>query len=140
MGCLSSSGVAGRRKRKSDAQIRQIEIALLFKVLKFDLNLGEKVGLTIENRFTSENTNDMGEGLMPQTAHIIITEFKKFMYLLALQINKARRDKTLDLTRNFKKDNQWYYLSPYTAPPYIDRVWKLLILYSKNYEELCQKV
>jgi hypothetical protein len=94
--------------------------------------------LTIEKRFTRENTNDIGEALLPQTAHIIITEFKKFMYLVALEINRCRREGKLDLTKNFKKNKQWYFSSPYTAPPYIDRVWRLVILYNKNYEEFCQ--
>jgi len=43
------------------------------------------------------------------------------------------------LKKNFKKNKLWYYSSPLTAPPYIDRVWRLLILYNKNYEDFCQK-
>lgn len=81
----------------------------------------------------------MGEYLLPQTAHIIIMEFKKFMYMQATEIQKRKREGTLDLQRNFKKDKQWFFSSPYTAPPYIDKVWRLLILYNKNYEEFCQK-
>ena len=103
------------------------------------MNLQQKPHLTIEARFTRENTNDMGEALMPQTSHVIIMEFKKFMYMQAVEIQKRTRDGTLDMTKNFKKDKQWYFSSPFSAPPYIDRVWKLLILYNKNYEEFCQK-
>lgn len=81
----------------------------------------------------------MGEYLLPQTAHIIIMEFKKFMYMQATEIQKRKREGTLDLSKNFKRDKQWFFSSPYTPPPYVDRVWRLLILYNKNYEEFCQK-
>mmetsp|Transcript_10629 Transcript_10629/g.12098 ORF Transcript_10629/g.12098 Transcript_10629/m.12098 type:complete len:453 (-) Transcript_10629:480-1838(-) len=81
----------------------------------------------------------MGESLLPQTAHVIIMEFKKFMYMQAVEIQKKTREGTLDLTKNFKKDKQWFFSAPFTAPTYLDRVWRLLILYNKNYEEFCQK-
>lgn len=110
-------------------------MALLVKILKFDLNLQTNPRLTIEARFTRENTNDMGEYLLPQTAHVIIMEFKKFMYLQAHEIFTKKSEGVLDLTKNFKKDGQWYFSSPFTAPPYLDRVWKLLILYNDNYEK-----
>lgn len=107
---------------------------MLVRALKFDLNLGKNPRLTIEARFTRENTNDMGEFLLPQTSHIIIMEFKKFMVLQGIEIQKRRREGSLDLKKNFKKDKKWTFTSPYTAPPYLDRVWKLLILYNSNYE------
>ena len=92
------------RKKKNDAQIRRIESALFVKILKFDLNLGANPQLTIESRFTRENTNDMGEGLLPQTSQIIIMEFKKYMYLVATEILRRRREGQLDLTKNFKSN------------------------------------
>lgn len=128
------------RKVKNEAQIKRIESALFVKILKFDLNMGANPQLTIESRFTRENTNDMGEGLLPQTAHVIIMEFKKFMYLVATEILKKRREGQLDLNKNFKVNKQWFFDSPYAAPPYIERVWRLLILYNKNYEQFWDKI
>lgn len=115
--------------------IKRAEIALLVKILKFDLNLKLNPCLTIEARFTRENTNDMGEFLLPQTTHIIIMEFKKFMYLQATAIQSMKRNGTLDLTKNYKRNGKWYYASPFVAPLYLDKVWRLLILYNRNYEE-----
>jgi hypothetical protein len=120
--------------------MRRVETALLVKVLKFDLNIGLNPRLTIEARFTRENTNDIGEYLLPQTAHIIIMEFKKFMYMQATEIRTRLSQGTLDLQRNYKKDKKWFFSSPYTASPYLDRVWRLLILYNNNYERFCQRI
>lgn len=128
------------RKRKDEAQIRRIESALFVKILKFDLNLGADPQLTIESRFTRENTNDMGEGLLPQTAQVIIMEFKKYMYLVATEILRRRRQGEIDLSRNFRVKNKWFFNCPYSAPPYIERVWRLVVLYNKNYEEFCDKI
>ena len=35
------------------------------KIMKVDINLGEDPDLPIEGRYTLENTNDMGEPLIP---------------------------------------------------------------------------
>jgi len=41
---------------------------------------------SVENRFCSENTNDMGEALIHQSSHIIISEFRKFFFLVVTSI------------------------------------------------------
>lgn len=133
MGCFSSNASSAQRS-KNEFRIKRVETAMLVKLLKFDLNLQKNPHLTIEARFARENTNDMGEFLLPQTAHVIIMEWKKFMYMIATEIAKRRREGTLDLTKNFKKDGKWFYTSPFAAPPYLDRVWRLVILYNNNYE------
>ena len=125
-----------------------IETALLVKILKFDLNLETNPVLTVESRFTRENTNDMGDALQPQTAQIIIMEFKKFMFLVALEILKNRKNEKIRRpaasmvsrsSGSFRQQTE-YFDSPFPAPPYLDRVWRLLILYNKNYEEFWTKI
>ena len=65
-----------QRYKNKDDRVTKAEAALLVKIFKFDMNLGKKSTPTFEDRFASENTNDMGELLLPQTSHIIISEFK----------------------------------------------------------------
>ena len=62
--------------------------------MTFDFNLKKDPKLTIEARFCRENTNDLGEPLLPQTAHIIITEFRKFFFLLCVEILTRKRKGT----------------------------------------------
>lgn len=112
-----------------------METALFMFVMKFDLNLNTNPLLSIESRFTRENTNDLGEPIIPQVSHIIISEFKKFMYLNAIAIGKCKRDDNLKQEDNYIRNKKWFHKSPFVAPPYLDRIWKLFILYNQNYEE-----
>lgn len=61
--------------------------ALWLKVLKFDFNFDhDDLQSTIQSTFTVDCTNDLGEQILPHTAHIIEMEFRKFMYLNFLSI------------------------------------------------------
>ena len=57
----------------------------------FDLNLNKKPELTIAKRFGRENTNDLCENLNIGTSDVVILEFKKFIFLCAVEI-KAEQD------------------------------------------------
>lgn len=116
-----------------------IEAALLVRIFRFDLNGGVDPTLSVENRVQRENSNDLGEYPMNHTIHIVITEFKKFIYLNSLEILKRKREGTLDMKENYQKDGIWYYKAPFWAPPYIDRIWKNLILYNYIYEDFCKR-
>ena len=59
--------------------------------MKVDINLGEDPDLPIEGRYTLENTNDMGEPLIPQTTQVIIAEFRKFIFLVIAKIMRQKR-------------------------------------------------
>ena len=68
---------------------REQEDRLLFaKVMMFDLDLGKKPKLTIARRFARENTNDLGQQLNVLSAQLILTELKKFLYVLVSLIKK----------------------------------------------------
>ena len=152
MGWFNSRGDRPKEKKKSKKMtkehIKKIETALLVQILKFDLNLETNPILSIEARFTRENTNDIGDALLPQTTQIIMMEFKKFMFLQALDILKNRKldkkskpKKSIILDRNESSIKDTFnFDSPFVAPPYIDRAWRLFILYNKNYEEFCLKI
>ncbi len=59
---------------------------LLARILTFDLNVGKDPVLTITKRFARENTNDLGDNLTIGTSDIVIMEFKKFIFLCALEV------------------------------------------------------
>ena len=61
--------------------------ALLLKVIKYDFNFDhDDLASTIQSTFTVDNTNDLGERILPQVTHIIEVEFRRFMYLNFLSI------------------------------------------------------
>lgn len=117
-----------------------METALFVFIMKFDLNLNTNPLMSIESRFTRENTNDLGEPIIPQVAHIIVSEFKKFMFLNAIQIQKLKRIEKYKFSYQGMISDSPYIKSPFVAPPYLDRFWKLFILYNKNYEVFCNKI
>ena len=61
------------------------------------------------------------------TANIIIVEFKKFFFLSALVIL------TEPAKYIFYENGKPFYRAPFPAPPYLEKVWNELILYSDNY-------
>ena len=72
---------------KDVAKVRKFKAALFLKVLKYDLNFDYiSVETSIQSTFWLENTNDLGEMVLPHTTHAIEMEFRKFMYLNFLHI------------------------------------------------------
>ena len=114
--------------------IKQAEVSLFARIMNHDLNLGEVPELTIACRITSENTNDAGDPLLPETTRLMLFEFKKFIFLCGIEINRVKR------TQNDKFHAKESYVCPFVPPAYIDRVWKTMILYYQNYHELCELV
>lgn len=79
----------------------------------FDLNLNKKPVLTISKRFARENTNDLGDNLNIATSDIILLEFKKYLFLCALEIKSEPKKYTFIF-----KDKK-YFRAPFPAPLYI---------------------
>lgn len=121
--------------------IKKMETALFVFIMKFDFNLNTNPLMSIESRFTRENTNDLGEPIIPQVAHIIVAEFKMFMFLNAIEMQKIKRImKRITRKDQFSSSDFKYMRSPFVAPPYLDRFWKLFILYNKNYNTFWDKI
>ncbi len=83
--------------------------------MSFDLNLGKEPVLTICKRLARENTNDAGDTLNPATASILILEFKKYLFLCALNL-------IYDKSNSFQSvgpDGKVYIRAPFPAPPMI---------------------
>lgn len=119
-----------------EASVERLEIDLETKklwhrIIAFDLNIDKKPVITVAKRFARENTNDIGDTISVTTSSMLIMEFKKYIFLCAVaikakkQVHDANGDKV-------------HITSPYPAPPLIQKVWDLLILYTDHYEQLCQ--
>ncbi len=73
----------------------------------FDLNCGKDPELTIAKRFGRENTNDLAENLNIGTSDIVLLEFKKFMWLCAIEINAEKsQEKNPGYLRQGTKSNR----------------------------------
>jgi len=71
-------------------------------------------------------------------------EFRKFMYLTGIEISRIRRgpEGYAPLKPIAFDDGQHFvgYDSPLNAPPYIDRVWRALITYDRQYRLACHQI
>lgn len=61
------------------------------------------------------------------------------MYLVCSDIQYQKKMGTLDSKVNYKYKGQWYYTPRLVPPPYLDRLWRLFILYNNNYAHFCMK-
>jgi len=104
------------------------------------LKLEGKYTDNLEERVARLLTNDVGETLRTEVSFSLIQEFKKFMYLVALDIFKQKLDGVLEKD-TYEVDEQTgkkYYASPFHPPYIIDLVWRFLIQEGKIYEDFCQ--
>lgn len=107
------------------------------RLLNFDWNRGiaslsieeskdNTESLTVEEMLMMKITNDKGEFVSPQVAHVAFTEFKKFMYL-----NKHFIKQEIKREEGLLKEGEVYMKkSSYVglfAPPIIDSIWLSLI-------------
>ena len=114
----------------------QSDWCFLVQLFKYDFNLGTNPDMTMEQRFLRENTNDFGEFLVPHSANVIISEFKKFMYLVLTELVERDKNGGHDEAEYTKtSDGRLFFDSPFCAPPNIDKFWKQLILYNHTYEK-----
>lgn len=86
-GCCAKDKFKRARKQMAVLMVEfKEQRKLLSKIMSYDLNIGKNPVLTIGKRFARENTNDIGDTLNITTSNIIILEFKKFMFLVALRL------------------------------------------------------
>ncbi|CAI2385184.1 unnamed protein product [Moneuplotes crassus] len=113
---------------------------------QFDFSRNIKNGPSFEEQVCKNNLNDLGVFnevpciYSPETAHIMINEFKKFMAinatLIAIKDDNAFSGDQTKLQKEFINGVN-YYRSELVAPLHIDRIWKMLILHSQTYFEYC---
>lgn len=66
----------------------------------------------------------------------MIIEFKKFLFLTALRLLNDKEQKY----KSVGSDGKIYYRAPFPAPPFIEKAWDLIILYSETYVQLCYSI
>jgi len=96
------------------------------EIFDFDWNQSNSNLLTVEETIMRQLTNDMGQMVTPHTAHIIFTEFKKFMFLNKIYLDELKRKEEAESMKRQIKD----YKSSYTglvAPPLVDSLWIILM-------------
>jgi hypothetical protein len=106
---------------------------VFYKLMKLDLNQGMEVRL--EERFARENTNDIGDPLSPESAFIILSEFKKFLFISCVEIHYL---KTSGKIKASVENEKTYFECPFSPPPYLDRLWRLFILNHEGYSNFCE--
>lgn len=94
----------------------------LSKIYSFNWNQGNTGLLTVEEILMTQLTNDMGEFATPHFTHIAFSEFKKFMFLNKLQLEKDKNDEKDENAQRQIKDFKESYVGLF-APPIIDSVW-----------------
>jgi hypothetical protein len=122
----------------------------LMLAYKFDFNKYNKSGPTFEEKVMKMNANDIGiSNYSPQTAHIMITEFKNFMAVNATKtilVNDTEKSDCDDshiieqLKHKETINGVTYYSSLLHPPVHIDRIWKLLIQHSQVYFDFCMEI
>jgi len=65
-------------------------LMILYRViLDYDFNKGFDYEVTVEEAIMMQLTNDLGQQVLPHVAHIMITEFRKFMFLVGEHIREV---------------------------------------------------
>ena len=114
MGCgRSSESKVSQLSEAQERKLRKEEAVLFAKIMKYDINLGQEPELPIEGRFTLENTNDMGESLVPQSTQVIFNEYKKFLFVVVAKLMRWKRTGRLDLSKQQKIGKHYCLKSPY---------------------------
>jgi len=118
-------------------EFENLKTSLFVKTMKHDLVLVNEYEDTLEERIARLLTNDMGETLRTEVSYVLIQEFKKFMYIVALEILQRKHDKSFDKNSlsEDKAKKTLYFTSPYHPPYMIDLVWRFIIQEGKIYED-----
>lgn len=107
-----------------------------------ELKLAGEYEDSLEERVARLLTNDFGETLRTEVAYSLLQEFKKFMFIVALDILETKRNKDFHESdfQEDKKLNKIFYVSPYSPPYTIDLVWRFLIQEGRIYSEFCNSI
>ncbi len=107
------------------------------RVLNFDWNRGISApgveeskertdSLTVEEMLMLKITNDKGDFVTPQIAHVAFTEFKKFMFLNKHFIKQEIKKEEAQMEDGKVYIKKSSYVGLF-APPTIDSIWQGLI-------------
>ena len=110
---------------------------LYLKAMTFGFELGKGVKDTFEAKFARETVNDNGEVLWTEIGYVIVQEFRKLMFINAVEILKAKVKGRLDKDLNKRLGKRgWFFTAQMPAPYFIDMVWRMAVRYD-FYEDYC---
>ena len=124
----------------SEDDLETVKIGLFYKTMKHDLALINEYDDNLEERVARLLTNDMGETLRTEVSYALIQEFKKFMYLVALDILQNKVDDSFK-QNTYEYDSKTktsYFTSSYHPPYMIDLVWRFIIQEGEIYTNFCE--
>ncbi|CAI2360558.1 unnamed protein product [Moneuplotes crassus] len=110
------------------------------RIIQFDWNQGKSsdVEPTVEEIIMMRMCNDNTDFINPQCAHIIFSEFKKFMFLntkYLLKTKKTRKSEDTDKIYLHNTPSDSNYEIGLFAPPVIDQIWCILLSLNIPYDE-----
>ncbi|CAI2385678.1 unnamed protein product [Moneuplotes crassus] len=127
----------------SEQEFEDLKAPLFAKVMNYyDLKLDTKYQDSLEERVARLLTNDVGETLRTEVSFTLIQEFKKFMYLVAVDILEQKMDGVLQ-SGAYEVDSetgQKYFSSPFHPPHILDLVWRFIIQEGQMYADFCQHI
>lgn len=68
----------------SDVRDKKKEMTILKTIFLFDFNKSDPKGITVDETLMRVLTNDLAEFASPHLAHILMVEFKKFLFLMVM--------------------------------------------------------
>ena len=123
-------------------EFKQLIGALFIKSMNYNLQLSGDYEDTLEQRVARVLTNDLGETIRTEVSFALIQEFKKFMFLIAVDILEKKRSNELYseiyYIDEFKK--RMCFSSQYHPHYTIDLVWRFVIQEGQIYSDFCDAI
>ena len=129
-------------KELSDKEFEKLKGALFVKTMKYQLQLAGDYQDSLEERVARLLTNDLGETLRTEVSFSLIQEFKKFMYLVALDVLDRKRSTEMSSEMYYKDklNNRMCFSSQYHPHYIIDLVWRFIIQEGQIYADFCEAI
>ena len=85
---MGSSNSSAKRNQKK--LVDEYEEKLYVAWMEIDFDAGPNQIVSFNEKFRSENTNEIGQVLSKESAEIIIKEFRKFLFLCGVELTQIR--------------------------------------------------
>jgi hypothetical protein len=106
----------------------------------YDFNKDFTSKMTFEESLMQELANDFGESVSAPMAQVLISEFKKFVFLCQMNFEECVKAEVIYTYPLYNKDVKGTGYMAITPPPAIDTVWRAIIKYDSVYENFCQGI
>jgi len=108
----------------SEQLSRKEKLKRLNFIMDFNFNKDFGGECTVEETIMKELTNDLGEPILAHVAHTLISEFRKFMFLISENFIELRLKEIEHSHDNDQPENNCnLFIKSLIAPPTIDLIW-----------------